>query len=148
MQHFDKDRVGADKWLMQLGTLSGNPVAAVAGLKTMEILAREGAYDKLREIGRRLQSMQSDALTEAGIPHRICGDETLFDIYFTNNGCRDYRSATHDDPGRNAGYNAVLREKGVFKSPGKLYPSLAITQTDLDLTQDAVNAAVAAIRSD
>ena len=148
MQHFDKDRVGADKWLMQLGTLSGNPVAAVAGLKTMEILAREGAYDKLREIGRRLQSMQSDALTEAGIPHRICGDETLFDIYFTNNGCRDYRSGTHDDPGRNAGYNAVLREKGVFKSPGKLYPSLAITQTDLDLTQDAVNAAVAAIRSD
>ena len=148
MQHFDKDRVGADKWLMQLGTLSGNPVAAVAGLKTMEILAREGAYDKLGEIGRRLQSMQSDALTEAGIPHRICGDETLFDIYFTNNGCRDYRSATHDDPGRNAGYNAVLREKGVFKSPGKFYPSLAITQTDLDLTQDAVNAAVAAIRSD
>ena len=148
MQHFDKDRIGADKWLMQLGTLSGNPVAAVAGLKTMEILAREGAYDKLRETGRRLQSMQSDALTEAGIPHRICGNETLFDIYFTNNDCRDYRSAAHDDPNRNAHYNAVLREKGVFKSPGKLYPSLAITQADLDLTQDAVNAAVAAIQSD
>ncbi|MTI02522.1 aspartate aminotransferase family protein, partial [Roseibium sp. RKSG952] len=40
MAHFDKAAVGADKWLMQLGTLSGNPVAAVAGLKTMEVLKR------------------------------------------------------------------------------------------------------------
>ncbi len=148
MQHFDKDKVGADKWLMQLGTLSGNPIAAAAGLKTMEILAREGAYDRLRDIGRKLQAMQSDALTKAGIPHRICGDETLFDIYFTEQTCRDYRSAAHDDPGRNAHYNAVLREKGVFKSPGKLYPSLAVTQADLDLTEAAVQAAVAAIQSD
>ncbi|KIC41873.1 glutamate-1-semialdehyde 2,1-aminomutase [Ruegeria sp. ANG-R] len=146
MEHFDKDRVGADKWLMQLGTLSGNPVAAAAGLKTMEILARDGAYDHLRDIGRRLQVMQSDALTKAGIAHRICGDETLFDIYFTERSCRDYRNANHDDPGRNARYNAVLRQKGIFKSPGKLYPSLAITQSDLELTEDAVRAAVRAIQ--
>jgi glutamate-1-semialdehyde 2,1-aminomutase len=33
---------------MQLGTLSGNPVAAAAGLKTLEILRRPGAYDRLR----------------------------------------------------------------------------------------------------
>ena len=37
MKHFDKATVGDDAWLMQLGTLSGNPIAAVAGLKTMEI---------------------------------------------------------------------------------------------------------------
>lgn len=42
MAHFDKESVGAEKWLMQLGTLSGNPVAAAAGLKTMEILRRVG----------------------------------------------------------------------------------------------------------
>ena len=145
MDHFDKARVGADGWLMQLGTLSGNPIAAVAGLKTMEVLKREGAYDRLRDIGATLQSMQSDALSAAGIPHRICGDETLFDIYFTEGACRDYRSAKHDDPARNVLYNKVLREHGVFKSPGKLYPSLAITEDDLALTQAAVDAAVQAI---
>ena len=52
MKHFDKDVVGSDKWLMQLGTLSGNPIASVAGLKTMEILRRPGQYNKLREIGK------------------------------------------------------------------------------------------------
>ncbi len=142
MRHFDKDVVGADKWLMQLGTLSGNPIAAAAGLKTMEVLARDGAYDRLRKIGRALQDMQSHALSAARIPHQICGDETLFDIYFTQSPCRDYRTASHDDPSVNAQYNASLRAGGVFKSPGKLYPSLAVTQADLDLTRDAVAEAV------
>lgn len=145
MQHFDKARVGGEKWLMQLGTLSGNPIAATAGLKTMEILSREGAYDQLRATGRALQDMQSEALNEAGIAHRICGDETLFDIYFTDKPCRDYRSATHDNPARNNRYNEVLRANGIFKSPGKLYPSLAISDQDLEQTRRAVEAAVTAL---
>ena len=142
MQHFDKSFVGSDKWLMQLGTLSGNPVAAAAGLKTMEVLRRKGSYDKLRAIGKSLQDMQSDALTKVGVPHQICGDETLFDIFFTRAACRDYRSAKHDDPAQNAAYNCALRKNGIFKSPGKLYPSLAVTEADLEQTRGAVLKAV------
>ncbi|WP_298905520.1 aminotransferase class III-fold pyridoxal phosphate-dependent enzyme [uncultured Aliiroseovarius sp.] len=148
MQHFDKSIVGAEKWLMQLGTLSGNPIASVAGLKTMEILRREGSYDRLRSIGKQLQDMQTEALSAADIPHQICGDETLFDIFFTSGTCRDYRTAKHDDPQRNATYNATLRRHGIFKSPGKLYPSLAITEADLEQTRIAVQAAVQAICSE
>ena len=145
MAHFDKAAVGADKWLMQLGTLSGNPVASAAGLKTMEVLRRDGQYDRLRQNGERLIAMQQDALTEAGIAHRICGDATLFDIYFTTSACDNYRTARHDDPAVSARYNAVLRDRGVFKSPGKLYPHLALTEDDFALTEAAVQAAVAAI---
>ncbi|WP_420861876.1 aspartate aminotransferase family protein [Algirhabdus cladophorae] len=145
MQHFDKSMVGSDGWLMQLGTLSGNPVAAAAGLKTMEVLRREGCYERLRSLGRTLQTMQSEALDAAGIAHQVCGDETLFDIFFTQTACLDYRSARHDDPAVNATYNDVLRANGVFKSPGKLYPSLAITEHDLEQTHAAIQAAVAAI---
>ncbi len=145
MRHFDKSVVGADKWLMQLGTLSGNPVAAAAGLKTMEVLRRDGAYTNLRRIGQNLQDIFVTALTEAGIPHQVCGDETLFDIYFTGKACRDYRTARHDDPNRNAVFNATLREQGVFKSPGKLYPSLVINTEDLEHTRVAVEKAVQSI---
>ncbi len=145
MQHFDKAKVGEEGWLMQLGTLSGNPVASVAGLKTMEVLRREGVYDQLRATGAALQQMQGAALTGAGIPHQIVGDETLFDIYFTDAACRDYRSANHDDPSRNALYNDTLRAHGIFKSPGKLYPSLAVTEGDLEQTRSAVDYAVRAI---
>ena len=145
MQHFDKAIVGADRWLMQLGTLSGNPVAAVAGLKTMEILRRPGSYDRLRQIGGSLQQMQSTALSQAGIAHRICGDETLFDVLFTDLEATNYRNARHDNPDRASQYNAVLRSQGILKSPSKLYPSLAVSEQDLDETQAAVQKAVAAV---
>lgn len=147
MQHFDKSIVGADNWLMQLGTLSGNPVAAAAGLKTMEILRRDGSYDQLRATGRALKMMQSDALSQAGIAHQVCGDDTLFDIFFTNAPCRDFRTAKHDDPRRSAIYNDVLRKHGVFKAPGKLYPSLAITDADLQQSKNAAWAAAQSLAS-
>lgn len=98
MAHFDKAHVGAEKWLMQLGTLSGNPVAAAAGLKTMEILRRPGQYDRLRWLGQSLMDMQSEALNKADIAHQICGDPTLFDIFFTSHEVKDYRSAKHRVP--------------------------------------------------
>ena len=145
MQHFDKAVVGGDKWLMQLGTLSGNPVASVAGLKTMEILRRPGQYETLRRTGKRLQDMQSERLHNAGIAHQIVGDETLFDVLFTDNKCTDYRSTKHNQPARAALYNQTLRKQGILKSPSKLYPSLAITEADLAQTDEAVAAAVNAL---
>lgn len=138
MAHFDKMRVGPDGWLMQLGTLSGNPVAAAAGLKTMEILRREGTYGRLRRLGARVQLMFSGALTERGVAHQVSGDATLFDVYFTDTACVDYRSAQHKDPQRAARFQAALRANGVFKSPGKVYPSLALTEADLEITARAV----------
>lgn len=145
MRHFDKAVVGSDKWLMQLGTLSGNPVAAVAGLKTMEILRRPGSYDRLRSLGIALQNMQRHALTEAGIHHQICGDATLFDVIFTDKACVDYRSTKHRAPDKAKRYNKVLRDEGILKSPAKMYPSLALTQEDLEQTHRAVKQAVGAI---
>lgn len=145
MRHFDKAQVGAEGWLMQLGTLSGNPVAAVAGLKTMEILRRPGSFDQLKAFGARLQQMQAQALSAAGIPHRIVGDATLFDVMFTDADCVDYRSNKHARPQDNAIWNATLRQHGVFKSPGKMYPSLALTEDDFTLTEAAVQAAAQAV---
>jgi glutamate-1-semialdehyde 2,1-aminomutase len=54
MAHFDKGAVGEDAFMMQIGTLSGNPIAAAAGLKTLEILKRPGAYERIFKTGRAL----------------------------------------------------------------------------------------------
>lgn len=145
MAHFDKNVVGPEKWLMQLGTLSGNPIAAAAGLKTMEVLRRPGQYERLRELGQTLMYMQSAALVQQGINHQICGDPALFDIYFTDANPVDYRTAKHGDPKINEVWNGALRSQGVFKSPGKLYPSLALTPADLDLTRSAFSHAAIAV---
>ncbi len=145
MDHFDKAIIGADKWLMMLGTLSGNPVAALAGLKTMEILRRDGAYDTLRAHGERLQGMFRRHLEVAGVAHRIVGHPTLFDVVFTGSDVRTYRDVLSADQKKNALFNASLRENGVFKSPGKVYPSLALTEEDFELTEAAIVKAVGGI---
>ncbi len=145
MAHFDKAAVGAEGWLMQLGTLSGNPVASVAGLKSLEILRREGAYERLRGLGRQVMGFAADALDEAGVPYQIVGDETLFEVIFTETRPIDYRQVLGGDAARTARFNAVLREHGIFKSPGKTYPSLALTEADLAVTKAAYQAAAAAL---
>ena len=53
MAHFDKSKVGDENYLVQIGTLSGNPVAAAAGLATMAILKRPGAYERIHATGKR-----------------------------------------------------------------------------------------------
>lgn len=143
MAHFDKSAVGADRWLMQLGTLSGNPVAAVAGLKTMEILRRDGQYARLRGLGEAVQTMVREALNPTGIPYQIVGDPTLFEVVFTSQPPRDYRAVQAADGGRAKVWNDALRAGGIFKSPGKTYPCLALSDADLDQTRAAMRAAAA-----
>jgi glutamate-1-semialdehyde 2,1-aminomutase len=111
----------------------------------MEILRRDGQYDQLRRNGQKLMDMHRTALSNAGIDHQTCGDPTLFDVYFTTQPCLDYRSARHLDPNRATTWNATLRANGVFKSPSKMYPSLALTKDDFVLTKDAMTLAAHAI---
>ena len=148
MDHFDKSIVGADRWLMMLGTLSATPVAAVAGLKTMEILRRPGAYEKLMANGERLQAMFTRHLQAVGVAHRIVGHPTLFDVLFTEHAVRNYRDVQGADAQRSARFNTVMRANGIFKSPGKVYPHLALTDEDFDWTDKAIAAAAQAVSKD
>ena len=132
---------------MQLGTLSGNPVASVAGLKTLEILRRKGSYDKLYEIGNTLMNMVTNALDYEGIDHRIVGHPTLFDVQFCAHDIRDYRDVKAADSAKNAAFNKVLRANGIFKSAGKIYSHLAIDDTHLEITQKALHAAARHVAS-
>ena len=142
MAHFDKDRVGDDKFTFQIGTLSGNPVAAAAGIKTLEILRRPGAYDQLRRSGRTLMTAISDAFAKADIPVEVVGDPTLFDVVFTDTTVKDYRGTLKNDPAQSQSYNAFLRERGIFKPDSKMYPCLALTEEDTAQTVEAIASAV------
>src|SRR5215831_9512113 len=91
MAHFDRGAVGDDGFLMQVGTLSGNPVAAAAGLATLEILKRPGAYERIFANGRELMGALADRLKQSGLPAQVTGEPPLFDCVFTGEPVRDYR---------------------------------------------------------
>ena len=138
MAHFDKGLVGEAGFTMQVGTLSGNPVAAVAGLKTLEVLRRDGAYDTIIGHGERLMAAAKNSLDYHGIAHRIVGDPVLFDIVFTDQDVLDYRGTKMNDAKKASAYNASLRASGILKPAAKMYPHLALTEADLQQTEEAL----------
>lgn len=145
MAHFDKAKSGPDCFCPQIGTLSGNPVASVAGLKTLEILRRPGAFEKLRDNGRRLMEVLSLHLGQAGIVHRIVGDPVLFDVVFTAERVTDYRDTLRNNSEISGRFNRSLRKSGILKSDSKLYSSLALTEADIEQTEEAISEAVAGL---
>ena len=138
MAHFDMHKVGRKGFLMQIGTLSGNPVAAIAGLKTMEVLSRPGQYEKLFNIGHVLMDAIKTHLSAAGHAHQIAGHPVLFDVVFTDKPIQNYRDTMTGDKNKAAQFNKILRREGILKSPSKMYMSLALSEDDIAKTIDAI----------
>tara|TARA_B100000674_G_scaffold95338_1_gene67907 strand:- start:589 stop:1032 length:444 start_codon:yes stop_codon:yes gene_type:complete len=147
MAHFDKEKVGSDGFLMQIGTLSGNPIASVAGLKTLEILRRPGSYEKLRQNGQRIMDFASKELSENDIDFKVVGDQTLFEIIFTNEEILNYRDVQKNDLKIYSKFNQILKENGVFKPIGKMYISLSLTEADFSQTKMAIAKAASELRN-
>jgi glutamate-1-semialdehyde 2,1-aminomutase len=145
MAHFDRDRVGDEGFLMQVGTLSGNPVAAAAGLATLEILRRPGAYERLFATGRELMGTLAELLERSPLTAQVVGEPPLFDVVFTGEPVRDYRGTLRGDGDMLRRLNALLRERGVLKGESKYYVSLAHTSEDIQHTRDAWASAIEAL---
>ena len=145
MAQFDRDAVGDDDFLPQIGTLSGNPIAATAGLATLGVLREGDAYARLFDNGRQLMDGLANAMRNAGVEARICGEPCLFDIVFTGQPIVDYWSVENGDKARTARFNEVLLEHGVLKGNAKFYVSVAHTREDIGQTIGAFEAAAAEI---
>ena len=146
MKHFDKSKVGDDNYLVQIGTLSGNPVAAAAGLATLAILKRPGAYERIHATGKELMAALDKLLREAGIPAQISGEPPLFDVVFSPEKVRDYRTTLAGDAELLRRFNLLLRERGILKGESKYYISHAHTADDIAFTIDAWKDAIGALR--
>ena len=142
MAHFDRALVAPADFLFQVGTLSGNPVAATAGLATLEILRRPGAYERLFATGRRLMEALRELLEQAGIAAQVTGEPPLFEVVFTAEPVRDYRSLKRGDAALLRRFNAALRRRGILKGEMKYYVSLAHTDDDVRQTIAAWEGAI------
>jgi glutamate-1-semialdehyde 2,1-aminomutase len=141
MRHFDRSEVGDDV-LPQIGTLSGNPVASVAGLATLQVLSQPGVYERAFATGRTLMDGLSGMLRQAGLPAQVVGMPVLFDVMFVDGEVANYRDTLRQDSDALRRFNATLRENGVLKGDTKLYVSAAHTEADVAHTLAAMQAAV------
>lgn len=146
MAHMDGGEVPSDDFMPQIGTLSGNPIAAVAGLKTLEILRRPGTYESMRATGATLREGLQRMLDEAEIPARVTGEDVLFDVYFTDNEITDYRSTLSADSATMGRFNAGVVERGIFKGDSKFYISAAHDESDVEQTLETFKNVIEEIR--
>jgi glutamate-1-semialdehyde 2,1-aminomutase len=145
MAHFDRAAVADEDFLMQVGTLSAAPTAAVAGLATLEVLKQPGTYDRVFATGRRLMATLDDLLKQAGIPAQVLGEPVLFDVVFSAEHIRDYRGTLKGDADKLKRFNAALRRRGIMKGESKYYVSTAHTEADIQHTIAAWTDAIAEI---
>jgi glutamate-1-semialdehyde 2,1-aminomutase len=125
------------------GTLSGNPIAAVAGLATLRELRRPGMYEHLNAMGDRLRLGLAEIAARQGIPAHVLGTGPMGNIYFTAETIRNYRTVQAEDKDLKYRVRHALLSRGILTNLAqKMYISVAHSASDIDRTLEAFDDAL------
>ncbi len=129
----------------QVGTLNGNPIAAAAGLATLEELRKPGSYARLHELGQKVRNLLEATLQEHQVPGQVLGDGPIYHVVFTEQPIETYRDMLAANTHRQQVFHHELLNHGILKSSSKGYVSLAHTDADLEVTARAFDTAMARV---
>ncbi len=123
--------------MYQAGTLSGNPLAMTAGIKTLELLNKPGTYEQLDRITSKLSKGLLNAARETG--HEVTGGSisAMFGMFFTGKEVHNYDDAKTSDMKKFGRFHRGMLERGVYFAPSQFeagFTSLAHTDEDIDKT--------------
>ncbi|MFN6565749.1 glutamate-1-semialdehyde-2,1-aminomutase [Nostoc minutum NIES-26] len=121
----------------QAGTLSGNPLAMTAGIKTLELLQKPGTYNYLDRITQKLADGLLQIAQETG--HAACGGHisAMFGLFFTAGPVHNYEDAKKSDTAKFGRFHRGMLERGVYLAPSQFeagFTSLAHTEEDIEQT--------------
>jgi glutamate-1-semialdehyde 2,1-aminomutase len=120
----------------QAGTLSGNPLAMAAGIAALEMLD-QNTYQRLEQLGSRLERGFREAARNAGVPVQFNRCGSMFCAYFTSEPVQNLNDAMRSDRGRFARFFHAMLEDGVYIAPSQFeagFISTAHTEEDIDQT--------------
>ncbi len=132
----------------QAGTLSGNPLAAAAGIAMLRALNRPGIYEDLNRKGQRLAGGLRDVLARLDLPFQVNHLGSCLTLFFTDRPVRDFASATTSDTARFAAFFRGMLDEGVLLPPAQYeawFISAAHSDADLDATVGAAARVLAAM---
>lgn len=126
--------------MYQAGTLSGNPLAMTAGIKTLELLRQPGTYEQLDRITKTLADGLLAIAQETG--HEACGGQIsgMFGFFFTAGPVHNYEDAKKCDLAKFGRFHRGMLEQGVYLAPSQFeagFTSLAHTEEDIARTLEA-----------
>ncbi|KAF3889195.1 MULTISPECIES: glutamate-1-semialdehyde 2,1-aminomutase [Nostocales] len=126
--------------MYQAGTLSGNPLAMTAGIKTLELLQKPGTYEYLDQITQKLANGLLQVARETG--HAACGGQIsgMFGLFFTSGPVHSYEDAKKSDTAKFGRFHRGMLERGVYLAPSQFeagFTSIAHTEEDIERTLQA-----------
>ncbi|MBD2246104.1 glutamate-1-semialdehyde 2,1-aminomutase [Nostoc sp. FACHB-888] len=121
----------------QAGTLSGNPLAMTAGIKTLELLQKPGTYEYLDRITKKLADGLLQIAKETG--HAACGGQisAMFGLFFTSGPVNNYEDAKKSDTAKFGRFHRGMLERGIYLAPSQFeagFTSFAHTEEDIEQT--------------
>ncbi|MDG6777702.1 glutamate-1-semialdehyde 2,1-aminomutase [Thiomicrorhabdus sp. zzn3] len=131
----------------QAGTLSGNPIAMAAGLKTLELISEPGFFEALEAKTTRLVEGLQAAADEAGIPFTTNQVGAMFGFFFSEEkNIRRYAQVAKGDMERFKAFYHGMLDEGVYLAPSAFeagFVSAAHTDADIDATIEAARRVMA-----
>ncbi|WP_102347633.1 glutamate-1-semialdehyde 2,1-aminomutase [Bacillus sp. Marseille-P3661] len=135
----------------QAGTMAGNPASISAGIACLEVLQKDGIYDKLAELGKKLEDGILDRAKAYNIPITINRLKGALTIYFSNEKIENYQQAESTDGEMFAKFFKLMLNKGINLAPSKYeawFLTIAHTEEDINQTLAAVEHAFLSIKNE
>lgn len=135
------DHLAPNGAVYQAGTLSGNPIAVAAGLKTLQLIQAPGFYEKLTAQTARLAQGLSQAAREANVPFIADSVGGMFGLYFADKVPGSFAEVTKSDVTRFNRFFHQMLDAGVYFAPSAYEAGFVSSAHDDALIDETIAAA-------
>jgi glutamate-1-semialdehyde 2,1-aminomutase len=131
----------------QAGTLSGNPIAVAAGLKTLQLIQAPGFYDALSRQTSRLAQGLTQAAREAKVPFAADAVGGMFGLYFSDSVPGSFAEISQCDVPRFNTFFHKMLDAGVYFAPSAYEAGFVSSAHDDAIVDATIEAARGAFKS-
>lgn len=128
----------------QAGTMAGNPASIQAGIACLEVLQEKGIYERMDELGERLEKGILEAAQEFDVTITVNRLKGALTIYFTDVTVENYEQAEATDGEIFGRFFKLMLEQGINLAPSKYeawFLTTEHTEEDIDTALQAVRRA-------
>lgn len=132
----------------QAGTLSGNPLAIAAGLKSLELLDESGTYEKLDALGARLEAGLQKLVSKSQRPLCVQRVGSMITLFFHAGPVKSWNESKNCDTKAFGRWHQAMIAEGVYWPPAQFeaaFISTAHDEATIDRTLVAAEKALASL---
>lgn len=142
----DPRRRGHGPYCFLSGTLTGNPIAAAAGLASLELLEQPGVYERLHHLGDQVRQGIESIGRRVGSPIQAIGDGPVLQVCFSEQRICNWRDYLEADSRLAVRFGYEMIRNGVYCTPGgKIYLSFAHSDADVERILERAETAARAV---